>query len=46
MSLFKKISNFSNGAVSVEDLEMLLGLINSDMTPGEVASILERGSDP
>jgi len=43
---FKKISNFSNGAVSVENLEMLLGLINSDMTPGELASMLEESSSP
>jgi len=43
---FKKISNFSNGAVSIEDLEMFLGLINSDMPPEEVASILERRSNP
>jgi beta-glucosidase len=41
---FKKISNFSNGAVSVDDLEKLLGLINSDMRPEELAEILKQGS--
>jgi len=43
---FKKISNFSNGAVSVAQLEQLLAMINSDMAPEVVASMLKRGSSP
>jgi beta-glucosidase len=43
---FKKISNFSNGAVSVEQLEQLLTMINSEMAPEQVAAMLERGSSP
>jgi beta-glucosidase len=43
---FKKISNFSGGAVSVPDLEKLLDLINSDVSPEVVASILEEDSQP
>jgi beta-glucosidase len=43
---FKKISNFSDGAVTVEQLEQLLAMINSDMAPEAVASMLERGSSP
>jgi beta-glucosidase len=39
---FKKMSNFSGGAVTVEDLEQLLGVVNSDMTPEEVASALAQ----
>jgi len=41
MVAFKKISNFSNGAGSVEDLEML-GLINNDTSPEEVVDPRER----
>lgn len=37
---FKKVSNFSNGAITVEDLENLLAMVNSDMTPDEVAAVL------
>jgi len=39
---FKKLSNFSNGAVTVEELEALLKLINSDLPPAEVSSALEE----
>jgi beta-glucosidase len=42
---FKKISNFSNGAVSVAQLEQLLAMINSDMAPEEVAAALEPAAN-
>jgi uncharacterized protein YeeX (DUF496 family) len=38
------VSNFSEGAVTIEDLRSLLDLINSDMSPEEVAGIIERKS--
>ena len=41
---FKKISNFSGGTVSVQDLEKLLVMINSDMAPEELAAMLGQGS--
>jgi beta-glucosidase len=41
---FKKISNFSGGVVSVQDLEKLLAAINSDMKPEELAEMLKQGS--
>jgi len=43
---FKKISNFSNGAVTVEQLEQLLAMINSNMAPEQLASMLEKSSSP
>jgi beta-glucosidase len=39
---FKKISNFSNGAVSVQDLERLLVMINSDMAAEELERLLQQ----
>jgi beta-glucosidase len=39
---FKKISNFSNGAVSVAELEQLLAMINSDMAPEDLEAALEK----
>jgi beta-glucosidase len=39
---FKKISNFSGGTVSVEDLEKLLAMINSDMGAEELEELLRR----
>jgi len=42
---FKRISNFSDGTVSVAQLEQLLAMINSDMAPEEVAVLLGQGSD-
>ncbi len=41
---FKKISNFSEGRVSVQDLEKLLAMINSDFPPEAVAAILGQMS--
>jgi beta-glucosidase len=41
---FKKLSNFSEGAVTIETLLELLDLINSDMSPEQVADVLESGS--
>jgi beta-glucosidase len=41
----KKISNFSGGAVTAEQLKGLLAMINSDMTPEQVAAVLEEGSN-
>jgi beta-glucosidase len=38
---FRKVSNFSEGAVTIEDLRSLLDLINSDMSPEQVAEALE-----
>ena len=41
---FKKVSNFSEGAITTETLLGLLDLINSDMSPEQVAEIVERKS--
>lgn len=41
---FRKVTNFSNGAVTLEALTGLLALINSDMEPSEVKATLLRGA--
>ena len=41
---FKKMSNFSEGAVTIENLLWLLDLINSDMSPEQVTEALKFGS--
>jgi hypothetical protein len=38
---FKKLSDFSDGAVTIETLLERLDLINSDMSPEQVAEALE-----
>jgi beta-glucosidase len=43
---FKKLSNFSKGAVTIETLLELLDLINSDMSPEQVADVLEAAQNP
>jgi beta-glucosidase len=40
---FRKVANFSRGAVTLEALTGLLGLINSDLEPSQVRAILARG---
>jgi len=42
---FRKRVNTSDGAVTIQDLEKILTLINSDATPEDVAVILEKWSD-
>jgi beta-glucosidase len=41
---FQKMSNFSDGKVPIETLLQMLDLINSDMSPEEVAEALQSGS--
>jgi len=41
---FRKVTNFSNGAVTLEALTGLLALVNSDMEPSEVKATLLRGA--
>jgi len=43
---FKKIANFSRGAVTEAQLAQLLMLINSDMPPEQVAAILAQSAAP
>jgi hypothetical protein len=41
---FNRLSNFSKGAVTIETLLELLDLINSDMSPEQVADALEEAN--
>ena len=39
---FKKLKNFSRGAMNDEAIAGLLGLINSDMAPEEVVTVMQQ----
>jgi len=43
---FRKRANTSEGRITKRDLERILGVINSDATPEEVAAMLEGWAEP